>query len=60
MERLCYYGLDHLAGRLVIDLRSAVMEGEAAEEELDAECDTYCITVRQIHSLETDRTGRRG
>lgn len=64
MERLCYYRLDRLAGRLVIDLCSAevlvVMEGVVVEEEFDAEYNTYCITVRQIHSLKTERACRRG
>lgn len=37
-----------------------VMEGVVVEEEFDAECNTYCITVRQIYSLKTERAGRRG
>lgn len=64
MERLCYYRLDRLAGPLVIDLRSAecsvVMEGAVVKEDFDAECNTYCITLRLIHSLKTERADRRG
>ena len=39
---------------------SVVMEGVVVEEEFDGECNTYCVTVRQIHSLKTERAGRRG
>lgn len=62
MERLCYYRLDRLAGQLVIDLCSAevLVVMEAVEEEFDEKCNTYCITVRQIYSLKTERVGRKG
>lgn len=62
MERLCYYRLDRLAGRLVIDLCSAEVPVvmEAVEEEFDEECNTYCIAVRQIYSLKTERVDRKG
>lgn len=62
MERLCYYRLDRLAGRLVIDLCSAEMlvVMEAMEEEFDEECNAYCIPVRQIYSLKTESADRKG
>lgn len=39
---------------------SVLMKGVVMEEEFDAECNTYCTTVRQIYSLKTERAGRRG